>query len=144
MSRLRWWFVAVGIFYVLLSIMTLPFVSGSVLGSTYPDLAAETGSLAVTLLREIYFMFGLDMLVIGIFLLFASRDPLRYIPVAWLVIALEIVRGVLDDIYMIARGYPAAGYIAFIAIHLLIILTGVWAIRSAQASGRTAQAVAPA
>ena len=39
----------------------------------------------------------------------------------------------MDDLYLIARGYSAVNYIAFIVVHLIIIVTGVWAARAAQA-----------
>jgi hypothetical protein len=40
---------------------------------------------------------------------------------------------VLDDLYLIARGYDAVGYSVFIVIHLIIIASGVWAARAAEA-----------
>lgn len=66
-------------------------------------------------------------------MLWASRDPRRYLGAVWLLVWLELLPGVLDDIYLIARGYDATGYIAFIAIHIAIIVTGVWAARAAEA-----------
>jgi hypothetical protein len=48
------------------------------------------------------------------------------------VVALEIVRGILDDIYMIARGYSAAIYVGFIVLHLVIIVTGMAFMRRAR------------
>lgn len=78
-------------------------------------------------------MFGLDMFVIGVFLLYASRDSLKNIPLVWLIVALEIVRGILDDIYMIVQGYAAPFYIGFIILHLIIVVTGVVFVRQAQA-----------
>lgn len=50
---------------------------------------------------------------------------------AWLAITLSIVRGILDDIYMIAAGYPVAGMLVFIALHLAIVVTGLLALRAA-------------
>lgn len=79
--------------------------------------------------------FAFEALGIGTFLLWASRRPLKYLSVVWFVIWLELLHGVLNDIYLMARGYNAAGYTAFIAIHLIIIVTGIWAAR--QAGGRT-------
>ena len=69
-------------------------------------------------------MFGLDLLVIGGFLLYASRQPQKYIALVWLVIALEIVRGIMDDLYMIVQGYNAAFMLGFIILHLLVIIPG--------------------
>ena len=79
-------------------------------------------------------MFGLDLLVIGVFLLYASRAPLRHLNLVWLIVALELVRGILDDVYMIAQGYEAPIYVAFIVLHLVIIVTGIAFIRQIQGS----------
>jgi hypothetical protein len=38
---------------------------------------------------------------------------------------------VVDDVYLIARGYDAAGYLAFIGVHLVIMLTGLVSARHA-------------
>lgn len=67
------------------------------------------------------------------YLLRASRDPLKHVSIVWQVVALEAVRGVLDDIYMIARGYAAPVYAGFIVLHLIIIATGIACVRRAQA-----------
>jgi len=77
-------------------------------------------------------MFGLDMIVVGGFLLYASRDPLKHLWLVWLIVALEIVRGILDDLYMIAVGYSAPFMVGFIVLHLIIIATGVSFARQAQ------------
>jgi hypothetical protein len=42
------------------------------------------------------------------------------------------MHGVLDDIYLIWRGYDAVGYAVFILIHIAIIVSGVWAARAAE------------
>ena len=47
----------------------------------------------------------------------------------WLIVALELVRGIFDDIYMITQGYAAPVYIAFIVLHLVIIVTGITFVR---------------
>lgn len=38
----------------------------------------------------------------------------------------------LDDIYLIVRGYDTVGYLVFIAVHLAIIVTGVLFVRQAE------------
>jgi hypothetical protein len=72
-------------------------------------------------------------------MLWASRNPARYVGAAWLLIWLELLHGVVDDVYLMARGYDAAGYIAFIVVHLVIMLTG--AISARQATRDSAGAV---
>ena len=49
-----------------------------------------------------------------------------------LVVALEIVRGILDDVYMILQGYAAPFYLGFTPIQLVIIVTGILAVSNAQ------------
>jgi hypothetical protein len=62
-----------------------------------------------------------------------ARNPRRYLGAVWLLVWLELLHGVLDDIYLIARGYDMVGYLVFIAIHLAIIVTGVLFGRQAEA-----------
>lgn len=133
MNRLKWWFRAVGAIYVLLGIGFIPVVNAARIPLMLPGFDAPAGGTAYRGLLDFSFMFGLDLLVIGLYLLYASRDPLRHVSIVWLVVALEAVRGILDDIYMIARGYDALVYGAFIVLHLVIIATGITFVRRVQA-----------
>lgn len=133
MNRLKWWFRAVGAIYVLLGIGFIPLLNAARIPLMLPGFDAPAGGVAYRGLLDFSFMFGLDLLVIGGFLLHASRDPLKHVPIVWLVVALEAVRGILDDIYMIAQGYAAPVYIGFIVLHLVIIATGIRSVRQAQA-----------
>lgn len=132
MNSLRWWFRAVGVLYVLLGVGFLPILNAVRLPTMLPGLDAPEGGVAYRALLDFTFMFGLDLLVIGVFLLYAARDPLKHIPVVWLIVALETVRGILDDIYMITQGYEAPFYIGFIVLHVIIIATGILAVRKAK------------
>jgi hypothetical protein len=134
MVGLKWWFRIVGAFYVVLGIGFVPALNAARLPMILPDFDAPIDGVAYRALLDFSFMFGLDLLVIGAFLLYASRDPSRFIPVAWLVVVLEAVRGVVDDVYMIARGYDAGFYLSFILVHLVIIATGVVSVRKAEAA----------
>ena len=51
----------------------------------------------------------------------------------WFVVWLEFLHGVLDDLFLISRGYDVAGYIGFTVVHLIIIVTGVMFARQARA-----------
>ncbi len=93
----------------------------------------ETSGVTYHGLLDFSFMFGLDLIVTGAFMLWASRDPLKNLSIVWLVVALEIVRGILDDLYMISKGYAAPFYIGFIVLHLTVIATGILSLRQAQA-----------
>ncbi|RME88465.1 MAG: hypothetical protein D6770_06910, partial [Anaerolineae bacterium] len=89
-----------------------------------PNFDAPMGGVAYRAVLDYSFMFGLDLLVIGGFLLYASRRPQKHLSLVWLVIALEIVRGILDDLYMISQGYNAAFMLGFIVLHLIVIIPG--------------------
>lgn len=132
MRSLKWWFRIVGAIYVLLGLGFLPALNAARLPQLLPGFDAPTGGVAFRALLDYTLMFGLDLFVIGAFLLGATRAPQRYVPVVWLVIALEVVRGILDDLYMLARGYSAPLYVGFIVLHVIIIVTGIVSVRQAR------------
>lgn len=132
MKRLEWWFRGVGLLYVTLGLGFFPPLNAARLPAMLPGFDAPEGGVAYRALLDFSFMFGLDLLVIGAFLLVAARQPLKYAHFVWLVVALEAVRGVLDDIYMIVRGYEAPFYLGFIVVHLIIIATGIMFLRQAR------------
>jgi len=134
MKKLKWWFIIVGAFYLLLALMNMYFVLFNPAGMS----SMTKFPFAVTPDTTIAFVdgwspFAFEVLGIGTFMLWASRNPRRYLGAVWLLVWLELLHGVLDDIYLIARGYDAGGYIAFIVIHLAIIITGVLFGRQAEA-----------
>ncbi len=49
------------------------------------------------------------------------------------VIAVELVRGTLEDLYMVVRGYPVPFFVGFFIVHPCIIVTGVVFTRRVQA-----------
>lgn len=133
MKKLTWWFRIVGAFYLLLALMNLYFVlldpnfAGSMVAFPFP-----TTPDTIQAFVDGWSPFAFEILGIATFALWASRNPRRYLGAAWLLVWLEFTHGVLDDIYLIARGYDAAGYAVFIAIHLIIIITGVLFARQAE------------
>ena len=68
--------------------------------------------------------------VVGVALVLLSRDPL---------LALEVVRGIVDDRYLLTRGYEPIFSVGWIVIHLVIVVTGLLSIRAI----RRAQSHAP-
>ena len=46
---------------------------------------------------------------------------------------MEVFHGIVDDVFLITRGYSAAGYLAFIVVHIIIIVTGAMFAREASA-----------
>lgn len=129
MKKLVWWFRIVGAFYTLLGVMNLygTFVNPSFFASSMPF----TGE-ALQAFIDGWSPFAFEVVGIGTFALWASRNPARYLGAVWLLVWLELLHGVFDDIYLISRGYDTVGYTVFIFIHLAIIVTGVWAVREAE------------
>lgn len=125
MKRLKWWFRGVGIIYLLLGTGFVPFLNEMRLSMMLPGFDAPAGGVAYRGFLDFSFMFGLDLIVIGAFLIYASREPLKNSNLVWLVILLELIRGIFDDVYMIAEGYNVPVYSIFILLHLLIITTGI-------------------
>jgi hypothetical protein len=132
MSGLKLWMRIVGAFYVVMGLFNTPWIIEARLTTQYPNLGVAADSNAARALVDTWFMFGLEVMVIGVALLYFSRDPARHIALVWTVIGLEIVRGIVDDLYLIARGYDVAIYSGWIVIHLIIIVTGLVALRRAQ------------
>lgn len=142
MTFLRWWFRGVGLVNIVLGLMWLPFLNAPRLELSVPGWDAPIGGTAYRGFLDFTMLFGLDLLILGAFLIVASFRPGQHRILAWLAIVLSIVRGVLDDVYMIAVGYPLAGMLVFIGLHLAIIVTGLLALRAARgADERAARAV---
>jgi len=131
MTFLIWWFRVVGTVNIVLGALWLPFLTAPRLGLSVPGWDAPDGGTAYRGFLDYTMLFGLELLVLGAFLFVASFRPGRSRILAWLAIVLSIVRGILDDVYMIAAGYPLVSNLVFIALHLAIIVTGVFALRAA-------------
>ena len=142
MNRLRWWFRVVGAVYVLLGVGFVPALNALRLPAMLPGLDGPAGGVTYHALLDFSFMFGLDLLVTGVYLLYASASPERHLSLVGLVVALEVVRGILDDLYMIARGYGAPFYLGFIVLHIAIIGTGLLFARRAAAQSPAGQSAA--
>ncbi len=84
-------------------------------------------------LADTWVMFTLEVAVIGVMLWVASSNPYQNRILVYTLFGIEIVRGIVDDIYMLTRGYEPGLYIGWIVLHSIIILTGWWALRRAQA-----------
>lgn len=142
MKKLTWWFRIVGGFYLLLGVMNLygTFVDPALFAGNLPYPATDG---VVKAFVDGWSPFAFEIVGIATFMLWASRDPRKYLGAVWLLVWLEFVHGVLDDIYLIANGFDAVGYIIFIIIHLVIIVTGVMVARQAstQAVDPSRQAV---
>jgi hypothetical protein len=134
MKKLKWWFILVGAFYSLLALMNLYFVLiDPAFAGTMTTFPFPTTADTIQAFVDGWSPFAFEVFGLGTFMLWASRNPRRYLGAVWLLVWLEFTHGVLDDIYLIARGYDAVGYLVFIAIHLAIIVTGVLFARQAEA-----------
>lgn len=132
MNKLKWWFRIVGVVYFLLGVGFFPPINEARLPVMLPIDVAET-TIAYKAIIDWTFFFGLDLLVIGAFLIYASRDPLKHLNLVWLIVWLEAIRGILADIYYIARGYASVPiYVGFIVFHLIIIGTGMASAKAAK------------
>ncbi len=133
MKKLQWWFRVVGVWYLLLGLMNIYMMF---LGSTQmlvENLPFPADEWAIRAFVDGWSPFLFEMFGIATFALWASRQPQKHVSAALLMVWLEFTHGVLDDIYLIARGYDAAGYITFIVIHLIIIVTGLLFSRQTEA-----------
>ena len=134
----------VGGFYVLTGIFNTPPIIEARFAMQYPDLGVTVDSMPAQALVDVWFMFGLEVAVIGGALMIAARNPARHLSLVWTVLALEVVRGIADDVYLLARGYQMAPYLIWIVLHAVIVATGLWALRRAQLLPRGAARRDPA
>ncbi len=133
MSKLKLWMQAVGVFY-LVQVVAMIVIKGPIrtlAPENTLDLAASGDRLAMFLV-DTWVAFGIEVGVIGVALLLASRVPERGKVLAWTVIGIEFLKGPPYDIYMIARGYEQAPFIIWIVLHSIIMVTGYMAIRSSR------------
>ena len=128
--RNRWlsrWMIGVGVVYLLLAVnLSSLVVAPERIYQFFPTYDAPLDSVAFAVSADLAFLSGLSHAVIGGYLLWASRRPQSHLALIPLVIALELVVGIIDDLYLIfTRAYPIdAVYYGFILLHLVIITSG--------------------
>ncbi|MBI2705155.1 MAG: BphX family protein [Actinobacteria bacterium] len=135
MNRLVWWMRIVGVFYVLqfvmMAIVRAPIRTFGPAGAL--DLA-DAGDPVATFLVYTWFTFGTEVAAVGIALLIASLYPEQARGVVWTVLGIETLRGIANDLYFIARGFQVGGYLIWIAIHTVVIVTGLLALRASRSN----------
>src|SRR3990172_613609 len=133
MERVQWWLRIVGLFYLLQSVMTV-FVLAPIraVGPSGVLAQASAGEPTARFLVDTWITFGLEVGAIGAALLIASRTPAQAKALVWAVIGIELARGIVDDVYMITRGYDLTVYVIWIVIHTVIIGTGLVSLRTAR------------
>jgi len=122
------WMRAVGAIYLLLAVnLGSLVVAPERVYQFYPTFDAPLDGVATAVAVDVALMFALEVGVVGLFLLWASRRPIEYAGLVPLIVALEVVRGIADDVYLLTmRTYPVdAVYYGFIVLHLLVVVTGL-------------------
>jgi hypothetical protein len=131
-TALAWWFRVVGIVYVVLGVTFVPAINAGRIELLVPGF--DGGAIAARGLVDYLFMFGLEELVLGSFLVVASFRPRWWEPLVWLLVALSAIRGIGHDAYMIASGYSVLTNTAFAIFHLALIATGLVLLRRFRAA----------
>ncbi len=126
MNKLKWWFRLYGAAYLLLAVGNLYYVifNPQGMGDTLISTIAKD-PVAVLAFTDGWSPFAFEMLGIGTFLLWASRNPLKYMSVVWFAVWLEFLHGLVSDWYLVARGYDVMQYVVFGVLHTAIIVTGI-------------------
>jgi hypothetical protein len=144
---LRRWMQVVGVIYVLMGVRLLPWINGPMIEAGLNDIAAPGLDLTISpdfldFALDWMATLGLDLLVLGGALLFAARNPFAHRVVAHIVIWQEALRGVAADLWMTTRPYAnPTFYFAFAAFHVVVIVTGVRALRKARVSDHNPEVV---
>lgn len=132
MKTLAWWFRIVGLIYLALGVTFIPSINSGRVETLVPGFDGAVGGPAWNGFVDYLFMFGLEEIVLGAFLIaVASMRPARYAPLVWLLVAFSVIRGIGHDLYMIASGYSIITNLVFVALHGAIIVSGVIIVRRA-------------
>jgi hypothetical protein len=129
-TKLKWWLRVVGAIYVLNGIMMA--VVRAPIRSAGPDGvldAAAAGDPTARFLVDTWVGFGIEVAAIGVVLLVASATPGLAKVLVWLVIGIELTRGIAFDVYMVARDYEPSVFVPWLVVHAVIIVTGVLVLR---------------
>lgn len=144
MKSVTWWCRAVGVVYLLLGSTFIPAINTGRVEQLVPGFDGALDGPAWQGFVDYLFMFGLEELVLGAFLIAVSFVPRWFEPVILLVCALSLVRGIGHDVYMISQGYSVITNVIFIALHAAIITTGLVFLRRARIRSGWIAAVAAA
>jgi hypothetical protein len=131
MLFLIWWLRIVGLMY-LVHFIVMVFVRAPIktMGPADALSMAASGDPVAKFLVDTWVIFGLENLALGIALVTASFMPEGATFLVWLVIGIELSRGIAADIYMILRGWSRKVSLIWIAIHSAVIVTGILALRA--------------
>lgn len=127
----KWWLRVVGGFY-LLQFVAMALVRAPIRTQGPADALARNaaGQPMAMFLVDTWVTFGLEVGAIGASVLVASRAPERARALIWTIIAIELSRGIVADIYMIARGNKLPVLVVWLVIHSLVVVTGLLCLRA--------------
>ena len=122
---MEWWLRAVGGFYLQLVVGSfwVLFINPQLFSNMFPYAADET---AIRAFSDAWLIFVLEILVLGIIMLYASRQPERYRILVLTIAILELVRGAGGDLLWMRRGFPTANYTSFMIVHVITAGIGIW------------------
>jgi hypothetical protein len=127
------WMQIVGAFYVLqfvmMAIVRAPIRTFGPAGTLS---RAGAGDTLARFVVDTWTIFGLEVGAVGVMLLIATRRTELAAGAIWTVLAIEVGRGLIADTYMIARGINVGGYLVWIVIHSVVIVTGLAALRASR------------
>lgn len=141
-SWLQRWMIVVGVIYLALGLnLSSLLIAPERVYFFFPPYDAALDSVAFAVTTDLAFLSGLSHLVIGAFLLWAARKPSEYVVLVPLIIVMELVVGIVDDLYLIfLREYTVdLAYYGFIVLHVTIIVTGYAAWQGIGRNGETDQ-----
>jgi len=127
---MKWWLRGVGAVYLLMFVMAavirLPIRA---LGPAGVLDRAAAGDPTASLLVDTWVTLGLEFAGVGVALLIAANFAVQAAPLVWTILGIELVRGIGTDVYMLARGYDSTPHVVWIAVHAIILATGIRCLR---------------
>ena len=130
MNKIKWWMRVVGAVYVLQFVMMV--VVRAPIRTVGPEgvlAQAAAGDPVARFLVDTWVTLGLVVGAVGVGLLVTSRTAQQARFLVWTVIGIEVA-SIVNDVYMITRGYILSVFVVWIFIHSIFIVTGVILLRS--------------
>ena len=126
--KTTWWLRIVGVFYLFLALGSIGvvFVNPNLFGSIIPF---RTNDLSLHAFSDAWLIFVLELGVLGVIMLYYARASSQNKILVLTISFLELIRGAGGDLLWMSRGWPAANYIPFTIVHLLIAGTGLYFLR---------------
>lgn len=128
MKKLIWWLRIVGVWYLFLGVMNAAFVFFNPLVAAagfFPPTYSPDGR-TIQAVNDAYLPSVFAFLVLGILMLYFSREPERGRIVVLIVALLELGAWIVTDLVWAAHAFALEFVIPFFTIHLVIGVTGLW------------------